>query len=126
MRKRVAARFPLHKIKQIIQSDEDIGRVDSSVYVVVSAALELFLNDLVKKSAAIAENQGEITLTPKHVKECVMKEELFDFLTESVEDVQETEQKKPAKRIRSSKSDVDDEKQQKQRKLENVDNDTQT
>lgn len=46
----------------------------------MSKALELVMEDLLRKSAAIATERKGKTITPQHLKECVKREECFDFL----------------------------------------------
>ncbi|KAJ8485227.1 hypothetical protein OPV22_017712 [Ensete ventricosum] len=44
------------RIKKIMQSDEDIGKIALAVPVLVSKALELFLQDLCDKTYSITDN----------------------------------------------------------------------
>lgn len=49
----------------------------------MSKALELIIEDLMRKSAAIAEERSSKSITPQHLKECVTREESYDFLRET-------------------------------------------
>ncbi len=49
--KRRKTRFPMARIKRIMQSDDDIGKVSTSAPVVLSKAIELFMRELVGECA---------------------------------------------------------------------------
>jgi len=82
-RRKVASAFPPARIKKIMQADEDVGKIATSTPVLVSKALELIIEDLMRKSAAIAEERSSKSITPQHLKECVTREESYDFLRET-------------------------------------------
>ncbi|GLU18959.1 hypothetical protein SLE2022_352330 [Rubroshorea leprosula] len=46
MKKKLDTRFPAARIKKIMQADEDVGKIAMAVPLLVSKALELFLQDL--------------------------------------------------------------------------------
>eukprot|EP01127_Copromyxa_protea_P024692 TRINITY_DN984_c0_g1_i1.p1 TRINITY_DN984_c0_g1~~TRINITY_DN984_c0_g1_i1.p1 ORF type:complete len:139 (+),score=25.65 TRINITY_DN984_c0_g1_i1:16-432(+) len=79
--KPVRTRFPASRIKKIMQSDEDVGKVAKETPVVVSRALELFVEHLLAESIG-EETTG--TLTPYHIKKTVNENDLFDFLKDTV------------------------------------------
>merc|ERR1712018_809744 len=90
-KKKYNARFPPARIKKIMQTDEDVGKVAQPVPVIISRALELFVENLLKKANDITSQRGARTLTPSHLKMCIKSEKRFDFLQElvsSVPDVQ--------------------------------------
>jgi hypothetical protein len=90
MKKRSELRFPSARVKKIMQTDEEVGKIAQATPVLVSKAVELFLQDLCQKTFQIAEQtankkgSGGKTLTPAHLKECVSLHEEFDFLHETV------------------------------------------
>ena len=55
------------RIKKIMQSDEDVGKVAAPVPVIISRALELFAETLLKKANNVTNARGARTLTPSHL-----------------------------------------------------------
>lgn len=43
-------------------------------------ALEMFIESLLKKSSQITQSRNAKTLTPSHMKQCILSESRFDFL----------------------------------------------
>ncbi|GAA5846937.1 hypothetical protein JCM5353_006402 [Sporobolomyces roseus] len=82
-----AARFPLARIKKMIQADEDVGKVAQATPIVVSKALELFLASLVQASVKDAEARGSKKLTPYGLKRAINTTPTLDFCTDIVEGV---------------------------------------
>lgn len=81
----IKARFPVARIKRLMQSDEDIGKVAQATPIVVAKALELFMVALVDESCAQAKERNSKRVTPSHLKQAIMTTETFDFLQETVE-----------------------------------------
>lgn len=86
-KKKYSARFPPARIKKIMQTDEDVGKVAAPVPVIISRALELFVENLLKKANQVTLERGARTLTPSHLKMCIKSEKRFDFLKELVSTV---------------------------------------
>ncbi|GAA5923569.1 uncharacterized protein JCM15063_003689 [Sporobolomyces koalae] len=82
-----AARFPLARIKKMIQADEDVGKVAQATPIVVSKALELFLASLVEASVKDAETRGSKKLTPYGLKRAINATPTLDFCADIVEGV---------------------------------------
>jgi len=55
------------RIKKIMQSDEEIGKVAAAVPVLISRSLEMFVETLVSKTYDITVKRGARTLTPSHM-----------------------------------------------------------
>jgi hypothetical protein len=70
-----------------MQADEDVGKIALAVPVLVSRALELFLQDLIDRTYEITLQSGAKTLNSFHLKQCVRRYSSFDFLTEVVNKV---------------------------------------
>ncbi|KAI9718158.1 MAG: hypothetical protein M1828_006790 [Chrysothrix sp. TS-e1954] len=109
----VRTKFPVARIKRIVQADEDVSKVAQVTPVVVSKALELFMISLALRSAAEARARGTKRITAAHLKEAVAKDEHFDFLSEIVAKIPDA----PAGKDKSSKTkdesnDEDDEPMQ--------------
>lgn len=81
------ARFPPARIKKIMQSDEEVGKVAAAVPVIISRALELFVENLLSKANNVINHRGSRILTPSHIKLCIQSEQRFDFLKELVSSV---------------------------------------
>ncbi|XP_010031686.2 dr1-associated corepressor [Eucalyptus grandis] len=87
MRKKLDTRFPAARIKKIMQADEDVGKIAMAVPLLVSKALELFLQDLCDRTYDITLKRGAKTLNSLHLKQCVQTFNVFDFLSEIVSKV---------------------------------------
>ena len=81
---RVKTHFPPAKIKKIMQTDEDIGKVSQATPVIAGRSLEFFLAMLVKKSVNVAKQMGTKRITADVLKQTIMTDEKFDFLRENV------------------------------------------
>ncbi|XP_033105034.1 dr1-associated corepressor-like isoform X2 [Anneissia japonica] len=86
-KKKYNARFPPARIKKIMQTDEDIGKVSQAVPVLISKALEIFLEALVMKAHEKTKARNAKTMTKSHIKQCIENENKFDFLKDLVENV---------------------------------------
>ncbi|RWR83408.1 dr1-associated corepressor-like protein [Cinnamomum micranthum f. kanehirae] len=87
MRKKLDTRFPAARIKKIMQADEDVGKIAMAVPLLVSKALELFLQDLCDRTYDITLQRGAKTMSSLHLKQCVRSFNVFDFLREIVSKV---------------------------------------
>lgn len=86
-KRKYEARFPPARIKKIMQVDEEIGKVAAAVPVIVSRAIELFLQSLVERTAELTRERSAKTLTSGHLKRCIEGVRQFDFLKEQVSSV---------------------------------------
>ncbi|TKY57103.1 Dr1-associated corepressor [Spatholobus suberectus] len=87
MRKKLDTRFPAARIKKIMQADEDVGKIAMAVPLLVSKALELFLQDLCDRTYEITLRRGAKTMNAFHLKQCVQTFNVFDFLKDIVSKV---------------------------------------
>ena len=55
------------RIKKIMQSDEEVGKVAAPVPVIISRALELFTETLLMRAKKVTAQRGARTLTPSHM-----------------------------------------------------------
>ncbi|KAH8588932.1 histone-fold-containing protein, partial [Bisporella sp. PMI_857] len=83
----IKTKFPVARIKRIMQADEEVGKVAQVTPVAVNKALELFMIALVTGAAAKARDKGGKRVTAQHLKEVVLGDEQFDFLSEIVNKV---------------------------------------
>ncbi|KAK9236006.1 DNA polymerase epsilon subunit C [Lipomyces kononenkoae] len=80
----IKTRFPVARIKKIMQADDDIGKVAQATPLVVAKALELFMISLVQESCNQARLRNAKRVSPSHLKQAVLSTEQFDFLAETV------------------------------------------
>ncbi|KAK9473473.1 DNA polymerase epsilon subunit C [Dipodascopsis tothii] len=80
----IKTRFPVARIKKIMQADDDIGKVAQATPIVVAKALELFMISLVQESCNQARQKNAKRVSPAHLKQAVMSMDQFDFLVETV------------------------------------------
>ncbi|KAJ0170568.1 hypothetical protein K1T71_013939 [Dendrolimus kikuchii] len=71
------ARFPAGRIKKIMQTDEEVGKV----------AQALFVESLLSKALQVTMTRNAKTLSPSHVKQCILAESKFDFLRDLVKNI---------------------------------------
>uniref|UniRef100_A0A3B3S222 Dr1-associated corepressor n=1 Tax=Paramormyrops kingsleyae TaxID=1676925 RepID=A0A3B3S222_9TELE len=83
-KKKYNSRFPPARIKKIMQTDEEIGKVAAAVPVIISRALELFLESLLTKACQVTQSRNAKTMTMSHLKQCIELEQQFDFLKDLV------------------------------------------
>jgi len=80
-------KFPVARIKKIMQKDEEVGKVAQATPVVISKALELFLQHVVEASCSVTQSRGAKRVEPYHLKHAIHNNEMLDFLKEIVENV---------------------------------------
>ncbi|KAK6358427.1 hypothetical protein TWF730_007761 [Orbilia blumenaviensis] len=80
----IKTKFPVARIKRIMQADEDVGKVAQVTPVIVAKALELFMVSLVTQAAEQAKTRGSKRITAAHLKLAVNQEEQFDFLSDII------------------------------------------
>lgn len=83
----IKTKFPVARIKRIVQADEDVGKVAQVTPVVVSKALELFMTSLALNAASVARSRGSKRVTGAHLKLAVAQDDQFDFLQDIVEKI---------------------------------------
>ncbi|KAI9883127.1 MAG: hypothetical protein M1823_005111 [Watsoniomyces obsoletus] len=80
----IKTKFPVARIKRIMQADEDVGKVSQVTPVAVSKALEVFMVSLVSTAATAARKGSSKRVTAKHLKRAMAKEEEYDFLQDII------------------------------------------
>ncbi|PWN46050.1 histone-fold-containing protein, partial [Ceraceosorus guamensis] len=78
-RKSNTTKFPVARIKKIMQSDEEVGKVAAATPVAVSKALELFMAELLGTAVTEARSRGSKRVLPGHLKAAVQANERLDF-----------------------------------------------
>ncbi|VDB84610.1 unnamed protein product [Peniophora sp. CBMAI 1063] len=82
-----STKFPVARIKKIMQKDEDVGKVAQATPVVISKALELFLQMVVSESAKVTQSRGSKKIEAYHLKHAIETTDMLDFLKDLVENV---------------------------------------
>lgn len=80
----VRTKFPTARIKRIMQADEEVGKVAQQTPIAVGKALELFMVQLVTKSAEVAKAKGTKRVTAPMLKQVVEDDDQWDFLRDIV------------------------------------------
>jgi Dr1-associated corepressor len=88
----VRTKFPTARIKRIMQADEEVGKVAQQTPIAVGKALELFMIDMVTKSADVARDKNQKRVTAQMLKQVVETDDQFDFLREIVSKVEAKEE----------------------------------
>ena len=103
----VKTKFPVARIKRIMQADEDIGKVAQATPTAVAKALELFMITLILGGANSAKNQNSKRVTAQHLKSAISGGKEFDFLNDICADIPD-EDKGGAKKGKTAKSEAED------------------
>jgi len=115
----IKTKFPVARIKRIMQADEEVGKVAQVTPVAVNKALELFMIGLVTGAAERAREKGGKRVTAQHLKMVVEADEQFDFLGEIVGRVAEVQEnaggegKKRKEKVGASDSEEEEKKPKK-------------
>jgi len=84
----VRTKFPTARIKRIMQADEEVGKVAQQTPIAVGKALEMFMINLVTKSADVAQEKGSKRVSANMLKQVVETDDQWDFLREIVSKVE--------------------------------------
>ncbi|KAI8804299.1 histone-fold-containing protein [Cladochytrium replicatum] len=87
MKKKYKTKFPVARIKKIMRLDEDVGKVSQVTPVLISKALELFMQSLIDETCKETRTKGAKKLSPQHLKKTILNTEKFDFLKDVVADI---------------------------------------
>ncbi|KAJ2233871.1 hypothetical protein H4R99_006744 [Coemansia sp. RSA 1722] len=87
MRKKDKTKFPVARIKKIMQMDEEVGKMAQATPVLISKSLELFMQSIVDDVAKHARACNARKISTTHLKRCVESTECYDFLKDIVENV---------------------------------------
>ncbi|EIW52784.1 histone-fold-containing protein [Trametes versicolor FP-101664 SS1] len=85
--KNKTTKFPVARIKRIMQKDEEVGKVAQATPVVISKALELFLAMIVEEASNVTVDRGSKRVEAYHLKHAIDTVDMLDFLKEIVEAV---------------------------------------
>ena len=106
----VRTKFPTARIKRIMQADEEVGKVAQQTPIAVGKALELFMVQIVTRSAELAQEKNSKRVTAQILKQVVETSEQWDFLRDIVAKVDPDEKGGKGSRVKAetdSDEDVD-------------------
>ncbi|PIA16582.1 histone-fold-containing protein [Coemansia reversa NRRL 1564] len=87
MRKKDKTKFPVARIKKIMQMDDEVGKMAQATPVLISKSLELFMESIIDDVCKQAHVCSARKVTPTHLKRCIESTECYDFLKDIVESV---------------------------------------
>ncbi|KAJ2801917.1 hypothetical protein H4R20_003485 [Coemansia guatemalensis] len=87
MRKKDKTKFPVARIKKIMQMDDEVGKMAQATPVLISKSLELFMESIIDDVCKQAHVCNARKVTPTHLKRCIESTECYDFLKDIVESV---------------------------------------
>lgn len=112
----VKTKFPTARIKRIMQADEEVGKVAQQTPIAVGKALELFMIQLVSKSAEVAREKSSKRVTPAMLKQVVENDDQWDFLREIVSKVDPDKEGASGKGKAKAESDSEEDSDQPKKK----------
>lgn len=83
-----SAKIQPTRVKKVMQSDEEIGRMVASVPVAIGRAMEHFAEKLLEAAAMCVHCSTSRTLSPAHMKQAMMQYRHFGFLEPLMRDIQ--------------------------------------
>lgn len=98
-RRRGTSAFPVARIKKMMQADEEVGKIATVTPVLVAKALECMMDLVVTEASQVAIDRGSRTVTPLHLKACVMRNDSFDFLRHVFDNVKGELSDQPARSV---------------------------
>ncbi|KAI1085768.1 hypothetical protein F5B20DRAFT_519626 [Whalleya microplaca] len=105
----VKTKFPTARIKRIMQADEEVGKVAQQTPIAVGKALELFMVQIVQKSAEVAKERNSKRITAPMLKQAVESANEWDFLQDIVAKVNEEKEGAKSSGRAKQESESDDE-----------------
>lgn len=91
-RRKGTSAFPVARIKKMMQSDDDVGKIATVTPVLVAKALECMMEQVLTEAAQVAHQRHTRTVTPQHLRHCVVSNDAFDFLRPTLAHVQPLEE----------------------------------
>lgn len=92
-----------------MQADEEVGKVAQQTPIAVGKALEMFMIQLVSKSAEVAKEKGSKRVTAPMLKHVVETDEQWDFLRDIVGRVENEKEGKARAKPESSSEEEEEE-----------------
>ncbi|KAJ3213376.1 DR1-associated protein 1 (negative cofactor 2 alpha) [Dinochytrium kinnereticum] len=86
-RRKEKTRFPVARIKKIMRTDDDVGKVAQVTPVLISKALELFMQAIVDETCKFTRAKCAKKMSASHLKMCILQTPKFDFLKDLVQNI---------------------------------------
>ncbi|KUI65354.1 DNA polymerase epsilon subunit C [Cytospora mali] len=112
----VKTKFPTARIKRIMQADEEVGKVAQQTPIAVGKALEMFMIQLVTKSAEVAREKNSKRVTAAMLKTVVEADDQWDFLRDIVGKVEHEKEGSKSKAAKAESSDTEDDAEPKKKR----------
>ncbi|KAJ3046012.1 hypothetical protein HDV00_003760 [Rhizophlyctis rosea] len=84
MQKKYKTKFPVARIKKIMRTDEEVGKVAQVTPVLISKALECFIQCLIDETCKETRARNATKMTLAHLKTTVDQVDKFDWLRGTV------------------------------------------
>ncbi|KAF5141675.1 class 2 transcription repressor nc2 subunit alpha [Vairimorpha ceranae] len=84
--KKLRSLFPAARLKKIMQSNEDVGKMGISVPFIAGKAMELFLKDLVTLTYEELKSKKGNRITVDHIKKAIEENSKYNFLNNLLKD----------------------------------------
>ncbi|CAG9329360.1 DRAP1 [Blepharisma stoltei] len=108
--------FPPNRIKKIVQSNQDIGKLSSSTPYLICKITEEFIQKLTLLSSDLAVQQGDSKLTLWHIAQVIENDKMFEAIrTKCLQNpmlVAAEPPKKPSIKKRKKKEETHEEEQE--------------
>jgi len=85
--KNKVTKFPVARIKKIMQKDDEVGKVAQATPILISKSLELFMGTLVEEMSKVTQERNAKRVEVWHLKAAIERTEMLDFLKEIVEPI---------------------------------------
>lgn len=79
-KKKKNANFPASRIKKIMLSNEDIGKITPSTPIVIGKAVDLFLSEILSDIVKNIRNDNNTKITEDDLSAIINKNEKYGFL----------------------------------------------
>uniref|UniRef100_A0A0N4ZT35 tRNA (uracil(54)-C(5))-methyltransferase n=1 Tax=Parastrongyloides trichosuri TaxID=131310 RepID=A0A0N4ZT35_PARTI len=86
-RKFGGAKIQPSRVKKVMQSDEDIGRMMASVPVAIGRAMEHFCEKFLEATSRCVNASSSRTMNPSHMKHAILVNPQFQFLSNIMKDI---------------------------------------
>ncbi|CAD8203861.1 unnamed protein product [Paramecium octaurelia] len=90
-------KFPVSKVKKIVQENQDVGKINNVVPYVLTKSLELFLSDILSKCKETLKDRKLNKATPGLLK-IVLQESQYDFMKDYAQKLPDLEESKKKKK----------------------------
>ncbi|WUR02194.1 dr1-associated corepressor [Vairimorpha necatrix] len=79
--KKLRSVFPAARLKKIMQSNEEVGKMGVSVPFITSKALEMFIEEIVKLTYKELESTKGNRITVEHIRKVIKDNPKYEFLS---------------------------------------------